>query len=148
MVIFLPIEASGLDRAEANPSPKVLQVLDSLYPGEKSVTWTSVRRQYKADFIYQDINVSVLFDREGRIKSLLREISFSTLPEKVREKIEIFYRSFKIMMVLERNRDKRTEYEVHIIRGDQQYILSYHPKGYLIHQYDVQRLDPATQFVN
>ncbi|HWA33873.1 MAG TPA: hypothetical protein VG737_07075 [Cyclobacteriaceae bacterium] len=49
---------------------------------------------------------------------------------------------------MERSFKGKTEYDVHVIQGKQHYILNYHPKGFLIHQYEVEKIDYAAQATN
>lgn len=121
----------------------VIEALDSIYPGDKKVSWTPKRRSYTADFIYNYSNISVTFDKHGAILRHAREISFDLLPEKVKDKVSTNYPSFKIIMTSRVERDKRIEYDVEVIRGRQHYILNYHPNGYLIHEYTLERADLA-----
>jgi len=121
---------------------RVVATLDSLYPKAKQVAWSKKKRNYRADFIYNKMNVSITLDKTGHVVQQVREISFDQLPEKVREKVVQFYKSFKVVMVLERIDKMEIDYEVQVICGKIHYILNYHPKGYLKHQYEVDKVEP------
>jgi len=122
----------------------MVHALDSLYPGVTDVQWTKKRKQYTADFIYNDLNISMTFDKRGNLMNSIEEISFESLPSRIKEKVTTFYSSYKIVMVLQRRNGKKVEYDIEVIQGKRHYILNYHPKGYLIHQYNVYKVDAAS----
>lgn len=124
------------------PEP-VVDSLESLYPGVKDVQWTREKRNHTADFIHNSLNISITFDKRGHLISCVEEIPFELLPSKVQEKVKQFYGSYKIVMVLQRRTGNKKEYDIEIIQGEHRYILNYHPKGYLIHQYNVYKVDYA-----
>lgn len=140
------IHGKTLDTEESRTPEKVLQALDSLFPNTKKVQWSKKQRKYTADFIYNGLNMSVTLDRNGRLLNSLEEIPFDLLPVRIKDKIASFYEAFKIVMVLRRTAGDKTEYDIEIIQGKHHYILNYHAKGYLIHQYEVYKYDWAPDF--
>lgn len=127
---------------------RVMHALDSLYPRFTNVQWSRKRKKYTADFIYNGLNVSVTFNEIGHVLNILEEIPFDSVPIRIKDKINLFYNSYKIVMVLQRTTRERLEYDIQVIKGKQHYILNYHAKGYLIHQYEVSKIDYSTQFGN
>jgi hypothetical protein len=127
---------------------RVLYVLDSLYPGPKEVRWSKKGKRYTADFIYGGLNFSNTFNRNGNLITSVEEISFELLPAQVKDKVNRFYKSYKIVIVLQRKIRDKLEYDIEVIQGQHQYILNYHPKGFLIHQYEVtkHKYDRLTTF--
>jgi hypothetical protein len=142
------LRGRSLDKGFARTPDKVVHVLDSLYPLDKQVHWSKKKKQYTADFIYQGMNVWITLDRYGNVISKSEEISVEGLPDRIREKLEQFYKSFKVVMVVQRTRDDKLEYDIEVIQGKQHYILNYHSKGYLIHQYEVHKYDQSLDFTN
>lgn len=127
---------------------KVQHVLDSLYPAPKEVYWSKKNKRYTADFIYEGRNVSLTLDKDGNVIKGLEEISFGHLPESVREKVEQFYGQYKIIMVSRKILPRKTEFDIEVIQGKRHYVLNYNEKGFLLHQYQLYKHDPAKDFSN
>lgn len=126
----------------------VTQTLDVLFPDNTEVQWSKQKRKFRADFIYQGLNISVTLDKKGEVYRLVEEIRQSRLPAPVQEKLKSNYASFKVLMTLRRVlRTNKTEFDVEIIKGEKHLILNFDPNGYLFHQYEVHKTDWA-DFVN
>lgn len=142
------LQAATNNRPRFRTPENIINMLDSLYPGPKDVQWSRKRKRYTADFIYKGLNVSTTFDKNANVLSSLEEIPFESLPERVQEKVKHFYESYKVVIVLRRKSGDSLQYDIEVIKGKQQYILNYHPKGFLIHQYEVYKFDASTDFSN
>ena len=153
-LLILVAAFSAQVQAATNIKPRfqtpenILNMLDSLYPGPKDVQWSRKKKHYTADFIYNGLNVSTTFDKDAMVLSSLEEIPFENLPEQIQEKVKQFYESYKVVIVLRRKSGDSIKYDIEVIKGKPQYILNYHPKGFLIHQYEVYKFDPSTDFSN
>lgn len=134
------VECDALAFAAEVPG-RITAKVDSLFPGHVDIQWSRWRGNYRADFIYQERNISVTFSRDGELIRSLEEIDFSLLPERIRESVTSEYGLYKVVMVLKYQRGKKIDYEVEIIKGHYHYVLSYNAKGFLEHQYDVVKTD-------
>lgn len=148
MIVFVamvlkPLEGQAVDPSRVQTPEPIVVLLDSLYPGAKHVEWSKRKRQYTADFIYNGLNVSITFDHDGNLINSVEEVSYDALPYPIQEKIKQFYAPYKIVMITRRGKGRKIDYDVEVIQGKNHYILNYHPRGYLIHQYDVYKVDSS-----
>lgn len=154
ILLFISISAApGIARSANQQSAvripdKILSKVDSIYPCDKTVEWIKKHRRYTANFICNELNVSITFSREGEILNCIQEIHIEDVPQKIRINIEKYYPFFKIVMIEKAQRRKKEEYDIEIVRGKIHYILNYYATGFLNHQYEIDKVDWSARFVN
>jgi len=142
IVLVLLTTAEGV-RAQKNSNlflktpDSVIEALDSIYPGSKTIAWSKKRKQYRADFIYDSRNVSVSLNHKGAIVTRIEEIKYDFLPERIKEKLQHFYGNYKILMVLQRTNNAKSDYDIEVIQGQRHHMLNYNDTGHLVCQYNL-----------
>src|SRR6188768_1065262 len=105
VIVYFSLGLSGCNGATysktntPNIPYTVIEKLDSIFPADKQVQWTKYRRKYRADFVYDGLNISITFDRDGSVIEGTEEIKYSALPPAISTKIQAKYGSYKILMI-------------------------------------------------
>jgi hypothetical protein len=127
---------------------KIFEKIDSIFPNANEIKWTKIHRYFQADFIYNHLNISLTFDRDAQIIKSNEEIELQSLPKAILDKINSHYSSYKILIVQKKFRRGNFYYEIEIIKGEYQYVLSYSESGFLQHQFEVIKDDLRSVNVN
>jgi hypothetical protein len=118
----------------------VLEKFSQIFPDAERVEWTKKRSQFRADFIYHDLNTSVTFDGRGDVVKATQEILSEQLPENISKRLVEEFSEYKILVVLERFVHRKHEYEIEIMKGSFHYILQFNEKGRLTDQFKLDRI--------
>jgi hypothetical protein len=136
-LLYLPVLAENDFRS---PVPEeVLNKFYEIFPNAGSVEWTKKGSNFRADFLYHHLTVSITFDEAGEIRKGIHEIQFNQLPTLIIQKIRKDYCEFKGLIVLEKYNGRKLEYEVEIMKGYFHYGLRFSSKGRLVSQCEVDK---------
>jgi hypothetical protein len=134
---LLPLHAKNDFRSSVPEN--VLMKFNELFPNAGSVEWTKKGSNFRADFLYHDLTVSITFDEAGEIRKGIHEIQFNQLPWVIVQKIRKEYCEFKELIVLEKYNGRKLEYEIEIMKGYFHYVLKFSSKGRLVSQCEVDK---------
>jgi hypothetical protein len=110
----------------------IMQNFNSLFPQANGVEWTKQRSNFRADFLYNSMTVSVTFHHSGQIIKAVNEIRFDQLPQIIIQMVRRDYPEYKELIVLERYNNHKLEYEVELMKGSFHFALKFNSKGRLI----------------
>jgi hypothetical protein len=122
--------------------------IDSLFPGIAEIHWKKHHRRFIADFVYHDSVYSYSFNKQGEIVACLKEIPLESLPDNAIAEFRKHFKGFKILMVLLDNHNGRINYEIEIMQGRNHYTLRFNSRGYLSHQYEMDKTDIDKVYVD
>lgn len=130
-----------LNEVAAKPKipERIVHLLDSLYPGAKEMEWTKRIGTFRADFISNDKNISITFDRDAKVIRCKEEIDASQLSEKIANSILKECDGYKIVFILMEFDRGQVSYEIEIMKGRRLYILDFNEMGYLVDKSTVEK---------
>ena len=119
------------------PAGIISQQMDSLFPGYKNVTWKKKGSRFKADFIFNNRNMSLVFKKTGRILNVKYEVAVSELPEPARMFITENYHNYKTLYIFYCKETQTIYYEILVMKGDIFYILNFDQDGIIKDKFEV-----------
>ena len=142
LLVLIEIVNGGPARQTPFP-PIVLKCLNTLYPATESVEWTKWGKNYQADFIYNSHNISLTFNKEGKIVKSMEEVDLISLPLEIKSVVEKKYNGYKVIYSTKNKDQHKVEYELEVVKGHLHHILNFNALGKFLAQYEISKYDVA-----
>lgn len=128
-VIVAAVGLCMLISSEINAKPKVklkdvapvyaVQSVQLGFPNADNIAWSSKGSKHQADFIYNDKNCSMLFNKKGELMVQKIEMREQEVNEEIMTEVKEKYSNYKILSIMEDWKGKHGYYEFHMIRGNE-----------------------------
>ena len=108
---------------EPGVDPRVLESFKTEFASAREVKWTTTSDFYKADFTFNDQQVSAYYSKEGELIGLSRHITSFDLPLSLQAGLKKSYNSYWISDLVELTKSNSTIYYITLEDADTQLIL-------------------------
>lgn len=85
IILFSTLISYGQKVKAKNIPPQARVSFNSLYPDVKEVYWTKQGKIYVAEFVYKDVNTSLVFDKDGKLNQTIIFIKKEELPKQAQD---------------------------------------------------------------
>ena len=144
----LSLQAQELHPKDIHVPDVVKQALNKQYPNAKEVEWVKTNGHHEAEFLDNNISVSMLFDRKGNIINKKTEISFAQYPEQVKTALDKDYlaHNYKPLSYMKRTEEDDIIYETLLVKGRDLIVVKYDPVGKFISKVNLTKSLPLDYF--
>ena len=142
------VQAQELHPKESNVPDVVKQALTSLYPNAKDIEWLKKNRDHEAEFVDNNMSVSILFDKKGNVLNKKTEIDKSEYPAGVSEalKKDFVDHGYKPLSYMKRTEKEDVIYETLLVKGRDLIVVKYDPAGKLLSNVNLTKSLPLDYF--
>ncbi len=95
------------------------------FPNADNIFWNAKGSKYQADFIYNNKNCSMLFNKKGELMVQKVEMKESEVNEEIMSMVKEKYTNYKIISIMEDWKGKHGYYEFHLLRGNEIKTVTY-----------------------
>ena len=123
----------------------IKQSLKALYPKAENVKWDKEDGNFEANFEMNDMEMSVIFDAQGKVLETETEIEKDALPAAVQEALAKDFAGYDIEEAAKIERDGKTNFEAQLEKDETKWEAIYSPVGKLIKKIEKQEKDEESQ---
>lgn len=125
MILALVILMTTLSSfaSDETVSRRVLEAFQNEFASAKEVNWTAGADYYKADFTFNDQQVSAFYSQEGELMGITRNITILDLPVNLQASIKKSYSGFWIADLFEVTKSDSTGYYITLENADTMVVL-------------------------
>jgi hypothetical protein len=140
---FIPI-IYGQNYDSSHLPNDVKEKFHSLYPNiTNQVDWKKRFNKYQADFLVNNKNLSILFNKHGDIINSKIEIDTTEVPTIVYDHIRTDYlnKFYKMIYLMKRSGKNETQFEVEVMKGRRKFVVIYNTNGKATNIYELDKRD-------
>ncbi len=138
LAIFL---GSACAQSDQNIPAAVKSKLKALYPKAEELKWDQEDADFEASFEVDDVEMSVLFNGQGKVLEVETEMEAEDLPAAVKTSLDKDFAGYDIEEAAKIVKDGQTTYEAEIEKGEIKLDAIYDAQGTLLQKIEKKEKD-------